>query len=59
MLTESVLLSLIGGAVSLLVAHWCTAFLGSRITVGWRRVTIGVPAHLDGRVLGFSLSWSW
>jgi len=54
MLTESVLLSFIGGAVSILVAHWCTAFLASRITVGWRRVTIGVPAHLDGRVLGFS-----
>jgi putative ABC transport system permease protein len=55
LITESVLLSALGGALGLLLAHWCTDLLAARITVGWRWVTAGLPAAVDGRVLGFAL----
>jgi len=52
LLTESVLLSLLGGAAGLLVAVWTAEFLSS-----FHRpfsIPLSVNAGLDGRVLGFA-----
>ena len=55
LVTESLVLGLLGGAAGVLVGHWCTQLLASRITIGWRWVYVGVPAQLDGRVLAVAL----
>jgi putative ABC transport system permease protein len=56
LVTESLLLSLLGCAAGILIAYWFTDLLASRITVGFRWVTVGVPAYLDARALGFSVA---
>jgi putative ABC transport system permease protein len=55
LLTENLLLCAVGGGLGLLVAEWCTGLLASRMSIGWRRATVGVPAQLDARVVGFAL----
>ncbi len=58
MLTETVLLALIGGATGLLLAEWLTSFLASLIpsTIGEQ---LGMAnAGMDGRVLTFTLAVS-
>jgi predicted permease len=55
LVTESLLLSLLGCAAGILITRWCTDLLAARITVGFRWVTVGVPAHLDLRALGFAV----
>ena len=55
LVTESLLLSLVGCVAGLLLAHWCTDLLAARITIGFRWVMVGVPAHVDARAVGFSV----
>ena len=55
LVTESLLVSLLGCAVGILIAHIFTDLVASRITVGFRWVLVGVPASLDARALGFSV----
>jgi putative ABC transport system permease protein len=50
-LTESVLLSLAGGALALILALWTNEFAGRSFTFGER---IGLDVTLDRRVLGFT-----
>ena len=50
--TESVLMSLIGGAFGLLLAVWAKDFIGHHLTVGGES---GLAIPLDVRVLGFAL----
>lgn len=50
-LTESLLLSLAGGALGLLVALWCNDALGSRFSFGG---SAGLPLPLDLRALAFT-----
>jgi predicted permease len=52
LLTESLLVSLIGGAFGLLLAVWAKNFIGRRLAMAGE---IGLPLPLDGRVLGFTL----
>jgi predicted permease len=54
-MTESVLLSLIGGGLGLLLAFWLNDTLGRTIRVG---EASGIPVALDLRVLGFALALS-
>jgi predicted permease len=51
---ESALLSVVGGALSVLVAETCTDLLAPRMIFGQTQATVGVSAPLDGRVLGFA-----
>jgi len=53
LLTESLLLALLGGAAGLLVAQWILSFLLSLITSG-----SNLPVGLDPRVLAFTLGVS-
>jgi putative ABC transport system permease protein len=55
MLIESLVLSMAGGLLGMLVAVWCAEMVGSRMTFGMVRVTVGAPVQLDARVLGFGL----
>jgi putative ABC transport system permease protein len=52
LLTESLIVSLAGGALGLIVAHWGNAALGSRILVDG---TDGLDLPVDLRVAGFAL----
>jgi predicted permease len=49
-LTESVVVALIGGALGLLLALWCTEWIGRRLFDGLP----GVSVAIDARVLGFA-----
>jgi predicted permease len=53
LLAESVLLSLAGGALGLLVAIWGNRLLGSRLQANTGGINLDLP--LDYRVLGFTL----
>jgi predicted permease len=61
LLTESLLLGLLGGCFGLLLARWCTGLLFSVVSSGRNPVTAASPSPLylnvavDGRVLGFAL----
>ena len=61
-LTESVVVSLLGGALGLLLAFWCTDFIGRHLFDGFGRRLIdnlpGAFATLDARVFGFALACS-
>ncbi len=58
-LTESVVVSLFGGALGLLIAFWCADFIGRRLFDGFGRPLLdnssGLSVALDGRVFGFAL----
>jgi putative ABC transport system permease protein len=56
MLAESMLLSVVGGGLGLLVAQWCTRLLAPRMVFGSARVGVGIPVELDPRVLLFALA---
>jgi predicted permease len=55
-LTESVTIALLGGALSLVVAHWGTAMLLRAASSGAGPIPLAVS--IDGRVLGFALALS-
>lgn len=55
LLTESLLLGLVGGALGILVAVWCNDLLGRHVAIG-RDTGLALP--LDLRVLGFTLATS-
>jgi len=57
LLAESILLSVAGGALGLLVAVWGNRLLGSRIQMGVDS-DAGVSLPMDYRVLGFTLAVS-
>ena len=52
LLTESMLLSLLGAGFGLLFARWCSELLAKSISTG--RNPIHLDLSLDGRVLGFT-----
>lgn len=56
LLTESVLLSLVGGAFGLLLAYWGSHMLVTLMSGGWQQINVAVGP--DGRVLGFTLGIS-
>jgi putative ABC transport system permease protein len=55
LLTESLLLALIGGACGIMLALWCNSALGKHIIVAGQS---GLALPLDLRVLGFALGVS-
>jgi putative ABC transport system permease protein len=55
MVAETLLISLVGGALSLPVAQQFTHMIASRITIGYVRASVGAPAHLDFRVFAFAI----
>ena len=54
-LLESLVLSVAGGALGLLLSIWCNALIGSNIRLGLNS-TLDIP--IDGRVLGFTAAIS-
>ena len=56
LLTESILLGMMGGAAALLVAHWAGVFLTGLLASG--RDPVPVDLHLDLRVLAFTAAIS-
>src|SRR5205085_7898416 len=58
LLTESLLLALLGGATGLMLASWCSGLLLIVVSSGRNPVSAGselsLNAPLDGRVLGFT-----
>ena len=56
LLTESVLLGVMGGGAALLVAHWAGVLLTGLLASG--RDPVPVDLHLDGRVLAFTAAIS-
>jgi predicted permease len=56
LLTESVLLSLAGGAVGLLLAYWGSHLLVTLMSEGWQQINVSVGP--GARVLGFTLGVS-
>jgi putative ABC transport system permease protein len=55
LLTESVVLAAIGGALGVLLAHWGTSFIAYQLPDGIPRLN---QAHVDARVLMFTLGVS-
>ena len=55
LLTESLLLALIGAALGILIAHWGTSFIANQLPAGIPRLA---EASVDVRVLGFTLGVS-
>ena len=53
LLTESLIVSLAGGALGVLLALWGSELLGRHLTIGGGEN--GLPLPIDGNVLGFSL----
>ena len=53
LLTESMVLSVAGGLVGLVLSHWITRFLVGLLNR--RRDSIGLSVHIDPRVLVFAL----
>ena len=49
-MTESLLISLIGGALGVLLAFWATQWLARN----WQQLPRATDVHLDGMVMGFS-----
>ncbi|HEV2834503.1 MAG TPA: ABC transporter permease [Pyrinomonadaceae bacterium] len=62
LLTESLLLAVIGGGLGLLLASWCSSLLLSVFSSGQNPVTAGAPltinTPLDLRILGFTAAVS-
>ena len=56
LLTESLLLSLAGGAIGLLVAYWGSHLLVVMMSGGWQQINVSVRP--DMRVLGFTVAVS-
>lgn len=54
-LAESLLVSVAGGALGVLVAVWCTELLASRLVLSSGQLTMGLPVELDRGVLLFAL----
>ncbi|MEJ1971254.1 MAG: FtsX-like permease family protein [Lacunisphaera sp.] len=50
-LVESLIVSVVGGLLGLVVAHWCNELIGRNIKLGLNS-TLHMP--IDGRVLGFT-----
>jgi putative ABC transport system permease protein len=50
-LNESLILSLVGGGLGLMVARWCNDLIGRNIRLG---LTSTLQLPIDGRVLGFT-----
>ncbi|OLD49420.1 MAG: hypothetical protein AUI63_02380, partial [Gemmatimonadetes bacterium 13_1_40CM_2_60_3] len=55
-LTESVLLTLLGGALGFLLAHWAVALLPQLVSSGATQVSLDL--HLDTSMFGFTLAVS-
>jgi len=55
-LSESLILSIVGGGFGLLVARWCNDLVGRNIRLGLNNSTLHLP--IDGRVLGFTAAVS-
>jgi predicted permease len=55
LLTESVLMAVLGGAAGLLFAHWCARLLLSYLP---QQTQVSLDVAPDGRVLGFTLAVS-
>ena len=53
LLTESLLLSLMGGAIGLLLAYWGSHLLVTFMSGGWWQINVDV--NPDARILGFTL----
>jgi putative ABC transport system permease protein len=51
---ESLLVSVAGGGLGILLASWATELVGRRLVIGGNQVTVGLPVELDGRVLAFA-----
>jgi predicted permease len=51
-LTESIIVSVAGGGLGLLVARWCNDLVGRNIRLGLNNTTLHLP--IDGRVLAFT-----
>ncbi len=56
LLTESLLLSLVGGAIGLLLAYWGSRLLVMMMSGGWQQINVSVRP--DSRILGFTLGLS-
>lgn len=55
-LTESIIVSVAGGGLGLLVARWCNDLVGRNIRLGLNNTTLHLP--IDGRVLAFTAAVS-
>ncbi|HEY8225880.1 MAG TPA: ABC transporter permease [Pyrinomonadaceae bacterium] len=55
LLTESLMLSVVGAALGILLAHWGTSFIAKQLPDGIPRLA---EANVDVRVLGFTLAAS-
>ena len=55
LLTESLLLALIGAALGILLAYWGTSFIANQLPAGIPRLS---ESNVDARVLGFTLGVS-
>jgi len=57
LLTESLMLSLVGGALGIFFAYWCTQVIVSFVSTNQTRA-LGFATGLDMRVLGFTVAIS-
>jgi putative ABC transport system permease protein len=56
-MVENLLVSLVGGALGVILAFWCADLVGSRLILDdGPQTTIGVPVQIDVRVLLFALA---